>query len=78
MPEAASPDVPFPLTAVPWDPGWLPPEVRAGTAHPARVHDWPGGRDNAARRRAAGRPARRPPLRRGRAQSVTAPKPPAR
>ena len=37
MPEAGSPDVPFSLAAVPEDPSWL----------------WPGGMDNAARRRAA-------------------------
>lgn len=44
MPEAGSPDVPFPVAAAPEDPDWLPPEVNTGTAHSARVYDyWLGG-----------------------------------
>ncbi len=55
MPEAGSPDVPFPMAAVPDDPDWLPPEINTGTAHPARVYDyWLGGKDHFAADRELG------------------------
>ena len=55
MPEADSPDVPFPMTAFPEDPEWLPPEINVGVAHPARVYDYfLGGKDNYAADRALG------------------------
>ena len=47
MPEAGSPDVPVPVSAVPRDPGLPPPEFNTGVAHPARVYDYfLGGKDN--------------------------------
>ena len=37
------------------DPDWLPPEINAGGAHPARVYDyWLGGKDNFAADRKVG------------------------
>jgi hypothetical protein len=44
MAEAGSPDVRVPVAADREDPGWLPPEINTGAAHPARVYDyWLGG-----------------------------------
>jgi hypothetical protein len=55
MPEARGRDVPVPVTAVPEDPGRLPPELNTGIAHPARVYDyWLGGKDNFAADRKVG------------------------
>jgi hypothetical protein len=33
VPEAGSPDVPFPVAAVPEDPDWLPPESGTGAGY---------------------------------------------
>ena len=55
MAGTGSPDVPVPAAAVPEDPGWLPPEINTGVAHPARVYDyWLGGKDNFAADRELG------------------------
>ena len=55
MREAGSPDVSFPVAAVPEGPGGPPPGINAGIAHPARVYDYfLGGKDNFAADRALG------------------------
>ena len=55
MPEAGSPDVPVPASAVSGDPGLQPPEFNTGVAHPARVYDYfLGGKDNYASDRVLG------------------------
>ena len=55
MPEAGSPDVSVPSSAVPADPGLPPPEFNTGVAHPARVYNyWLGGKVNYASDRELG------------------------
>ena len=55
MPDADGPDVPVPVAADREDPGWLPPEINTGVAHPARVYNyWLGGKDHFAADRELG------------------------